>query len=134
MDRSKAEELIKTVYGARVKGDVNEIMKFVSPDIVWEILGSNEHSKIALAVKDMDTFRHTLSIIVENLELSNFEILTMVVEGDSIAFHWRAHVRNPKTGKAAESQVMDFWTVEDGKVTTIRQGVDTALTEWLASP
>jgi ketosteroid isomerase-like protein len=134
MDRSKAEELVKTVYAARVKGDVNEVMKLTHPDIVWEILGSNEHSKIAVAIKGADTFRHALSVIVENFEFSNFEILTMLVEGDNIAFHWRAHIRNPKTGKAADSQLMDFWTVEDGKVTSIRQGVDTALAEWLAAP
>ena len=134
MDRSKAEELVKGVYGARVKGDVNEVMKFTDPDIVLEIIGSNEHSKVAVAIKGADTVRHTLSVLSENFEFSNFEILTMLVEGDNIAFHWRAHIRNPKTGKAAESEVMDFWTVKDGKVASIRQGVDTALADWLASP
>ena len=111
MDRSKAEELVKGVYGARVKGDVNEVMKFTDPDIVLEIIGSNEHSKVAVAIKGADTVRHTLSVLSENFEFSNFEILMMLVEGDNIAFHWRAHIRNPKTGKAAESEVLDFWTV-----------------------
>jgi ketosteroid isomerase-like protein len=134
MDRSKAEELVKAVYGARAKGDVNEVMKLTDPDIVFEILGSNERSKIAVAIKGADTFRHSLSVLCENFELSNFEIQTMLVEGENIAFHWSAHVRNPKTGKAADSQVMDFWTVKDGKVASIRQGIDTALAEWLASP
>jgi ketosteroid isomerase-like protein len=134
MDRSKAEELVKAVYGARSKGDVNELMKLTDPDIVLEILGSNEHSKVAVAIKGADTVRHTLSVLIENFEFSNFEILTLLVEGDNIAFHWRAHIRNPKTGKAAESQVMDFWTVKDGKVASIRQAIDTALAEWLASP
>jgi ketosteroid isomerase-like protein len=134
MDRSKAEELVKAVYGARVKGDVNEMMKLTDPDIVFEILGSNERSKVAVAIKGADTFRHSLSVLCENFELWNFEILTMLVEGDNIAFHWSAHVRNPKTGKAADSQVMDFWTVKGGKVASIRQGIDTASAEWLASP
>jgi ketosteroid isomerase-like protein len=134
MDRSKSEELVKAVYGARVKGDVNEIMKATDPDIVWEILGSNDHSKIAIAIKGTDTFRHALSVVLENFEFSNFEILTMIVEGDNIAFHWSAHIRNPKTGKATDSQGMDFWTIKDGKIASIRQGVDTALAEWLALP
>jgi ketosteroid isomerase-like protein len=83
MDRSKAEELVKAVYGARVKGDVNEMMKLTDPDIVFEILGSNERSKVAVAIKGADTFRHSLSVLCENFELWNFEILTMLVEGDN---------------------------------------------------
>lgn len=134
MNRSEAENLVKDLYAARMKGDVTEVMRFTDPRIALEILGSNDHSKVPLAIEGADIVRQTLSALSENFEFSNFKILTLLVEGDNIAFHWSIHVRCPKTGKSADSQVMEFWTVKDGKVTSIRQGVDTALAEWLTTP
>ena len=76
MDRSKAEELVKGVYGARAKGDVNEVMKFTDPDIVFEILGSNERSKVAVAIKGADSFRHSLSVHLLSSLVGTSSILT----------------------------------------------------------
>lgn len=104
-------------------------MENVAEEIKLQLIGSPDHSDVAIKAENPTDFRHAISLLVDNFEFTNFEVLTLVVEGDTIAFHWRANVRNPKNGKEGSTELMDIWTVKDGKASSMVQACDTAMAQ-----
>lgn len=72
-----------------------------------------------------------MTTLVDNFEFEGFEVVKLIVEGDDIAIHWHANVRHPATGKGGPTDVIDFWKVKDGKVTSLFQSIDTAFAHWM---
>ena len=131
MQRSEAEALVDTFYTARMKGDIDSIMKLVAEDFHFHLTGSQEHSQVAVETDGLAAFRDALGHIVGSFAFTNFEVLKMLVDGDNIAHHWRVNVRNPKNGKTHVTELMDFWTVKDGKIVTMNETCDTAMAQWM---
>ena len=133
MQRSDAEALVNHMYGARTKGDIDTIMDRVTPDITLQLIGSTDHSKVAGRAEGAAAFRQAIKSLSEDFVFANFKVLTLLADGDNIAFHWRADARHPKTDKTVATEVMDFWTLRDGKVASITQACDTAMVNWMTA-
>jgi ketosteroid isomerase-like protein len=131
MQRSEAEALVGKFYEARMKGDVDSIMDLVADNFHFHLTGSPEHSQVVVQTDGSAAFRDALGLIVGNFAFTNFQVLKMLVDGDSIAHHWRVNVRNPKNGKNQVTELMDFWTVKDGKIVTMNETCDTAMAQWM---
>jgi ketosteroid isomerase-like protein len=133
MQRSEAEALVEKFYTARMKGDIDSIMKLLADDFHFHLTGSPEHSKVVVKTNGAAAFREALVLLVGNFAFTNFQVLKMLVDGDSIAHHWRVNVRNPNNGKTQVTELMDFLTVKDGKIVTMNETCDTAMAEWMLS-
>ncbi len=131
MQKSEAEALVKKLYGARAKGDVDGVMSLIAADMNYRLFGSTDHSSVPVETEGRSDFRQALTTLVNNFEFEGFTVVKLIVDGDDIAIHWRAIVSNPATGKGGPTDVIDFWTVKDGKVTSIMQAVDTAFAHWM---
>ena len=131
MQRSEAEALVGRFYEARMKGDIDLIMNLVADNFRFHLTGSPEHCEVVVKTDGAAAFRDALVLIVGNFAFTNFQVLKMLVDSDNIAHHWRVHVRNPKNGKTHVTELMDFWTVKDGKIVTMNETCDTAMAQWM---
>jgi ketosteroid isomerase-like protein len=131
MDRRLAVKLIRLLYDARSHGDVQAIEKLIAPEASLHIIGSPEHSPTTKQVSGAEAFLEAVAKLSNSLELTDFEIITLLVDGPKIAVHSRCKVRHLASGRSAQMDLMDIWTTKRGKVVSLVQAFDTAHAAWV---
>ena len=126
-ERDAIEQLIKTAYDARVRGDVEEVMHHFADGATFELAGCPVSSPVAMSVCGTDPVRNAMAGLVERFAFSDMKPVTTVIEGDQAVIHWKARVRATATGQEAETEFVDILRVQDGKIVSLKQFVDTAL-------
>jgi ketosteroid isomerase-like protein len=126
MTRAEATKLIKRLYAARSKGDYATIENLLTSDATYQLIGSSDHSPVPTSATGAQAFMEVTKRLTETLEISDFEILTLVVESPRISLHSRSSVRHRQSGRAAKIELIDIWTTRRGKVASLVQACDTA--------
>jgi ketosteroid isomerase-like protein len=125
--RNSIEQLIKTAYDARVRGDVDGIVQHFSDGATFALAGCPISSPVAMSVCGAEPLRSAMAGLVHTFAFSDMEPVTTVIEGDQAVVHWKARVRATATGEEAETEFVDIVRVENGKIVSFKQFVDTAL-------
>lgn len=126
-ERDSIEQLIKTAYDARLRGDVDGIMQHFSDGATFALAGCPVSSPVAMSVCGAAPLRDAMAGLVQRFSFGDMEPVTTVIEGDRAVIHWKARVRATATGQEAETEFVDIVQVENGKIVSFKQFVDTAL-------
>jgi ketosteroid isomerase-like protein len=125
---------LRDAYAARCRGDIDTICKAFCDDVHYEMAGSTEASPVAARVKGGANFRQMLGQQIKLFEMSDPEILSMVIEGDKAAVRWRAKVRSTVTGQAVTTELFDFIEFKDGRIASFVELCDTAMAAKMMGP
>jgi len=68
-----------------------------------------------------------MQTIVDTLALEDFAILDRVIDGNKAAIRWRATVHLVTSGQSYTTELADFLELEDGKLVSCTEFLDTAL-------
>jgi ketosteroid isomerase-like protein len=131
-DRSSIEKLLHEAYAARVRGDIETIGRIFADNARFEVAGSSQVSAIPARVEGAQ-IRPLISQMIKTFQMSDFRILSMVIEGSKAAVHWRVKVRSSVTGETADTQLIDIVEVKDGRIVSFVEFCDTALASRLMS-
>jgi ketosteroid isomerase-like protein len=123
MDAQQNTELVRQAYAAYGRGDVNEVLACMSPQIEWEIQGvpaipftGKRHGTDQVA----DYFRLT----GEQLVVREFGAKEFIAQGDKVIVlghgAWTARV----TGQDFESDWVHIFTLRDGRIAAFREFMD----------
>ena len=127
MDRSEAEAFIKTFYAARVEGDMEALAAAFAEDARFQIAGSPEVSMLATFIEGHEGVMSLMQTVVDSLAIEDFAIVDLLIDGPKIAVRWRANVQLVTTGETYETELADFIELNDGKIVTYTEFLDTAL-------
>ena len=130
-DRGQVEATLRALYEARGRGDTAAIMAHFTPDVHFSINGSPAARPIPLTVRGAAEVAEVAEQLIAAFEFRDIELLDIVVDRDRAVVHWRVNVRAPATGKEAETEIVDMFTLRDGKISSYRQFADTALASQL---
>jgi ketosteroid isomerase-like protein len=125
--RDSIEQLIKTAYDARVRGDIDAVVQHFADGATFSLAGCPASSSVAMSVCGAQPLRDAMAGLVQSFAFSDMEPVTTVIEGDQAVIHWKARVRATATGQEAETEFVDILRVENGKIVSFKQFVDTAL-------
>jgi len=96
-------------------------------DVVFEFNGRGTGlPSMSAEVQGKEALRPILKEFIDNFRFSDWQEVSLVVEGDKAALHWRANVTFTRNGRSARFDVFDFITLRDGKFVDFRQATDTA--------
>jgi ketosteroid isomerase-like protein len=126
-DRQAMEDLLEALYAARVRGDLDAVVKLFAADASFKVAGTDQTSPMPTLVKGNAGIRSLLLGMIESFELSDFTILDMLIDGSSAAIRWQTTIHYTVTGQIFSTELADFITVGDGKVTSFIEFIDTAL-------
>jgi len=126
-ERDSIEQLIKTAYDARVRGDVDGVVQHFADGATFALAGCPVSSPVPMSVCGAEPLRNAMAGLVHAFSFSDVEPVTTVIEGDRAVVHWKARVRATATGQEAETEFVDILRVENGKIVSFKQFVDTAL-------
>ncbi|MGA2562644.1 MAG: nuclear transport factor 2 family protein [Steroidobacteraceae bacterium] len=115
-DRIKTERLIRALHAARVAGQLDELCALFAPGAHFRIAGSSAGKPIAISVVGVAEIRSCLSIMVRTFRLTNYELLSMVIEAPEAAVHWRTHIHSKITGTAVPTELVDLVQVSEAGI------------------
>jgi ketosteroid isomerase-like protein len=127
MDRAAVEATLREAYAARVRGDVEETVRYFRDDAVFALAGSREASPVPVRCTDCETLRSVMTGLIGAFRFSDHEIVSLTVDGPRAVAHTRFRVRSGATGEEAVTETADIVTFEDGKIASFVQFCDTAL-------
>jgi ketosteroid isomerase-like protein len=127
MERGVIERTLKEAYAARKRGDLDAITRLFAPDAHFELAGSSMASPVAVQTVDANQFRAALTHMIRVFEWKEQTILSMVIEGDRAAVHWRGKIHSTITDETVDTELVDIVQFKDGRISSFIEFCDTAL-------
>lgn len=116
MDRLEIDRLLRDLYAARIRGDLDAVCGSFSNEARFEIAGASQGSPIAVTSVGVDKFRPLLSLMIKTFKITDQTILSTIVEGMKAAVHWRGTVHSRVTGTTVVTELVDLVEVRDDRI------------------
>ena len=119
-------DIIRGVYEAFGRGDVNHILNQLDPAVEW---GS---TSVATEVpwlgwrKGVEAVRGFFTHVESGITITLFRPELFVEQGDNVAVKLRIEGTIKKTGQAAKFDTIHLWQLKAGKIVCYQQFDDTA--------
>jgi ketosteroid isomerase-like protein len=116
-DRLQIEDLLRGLYAARVRGDLEGVCRSFSNNATFEIAGASHSSPIAVSATGVGEFRPLLALMIKTFKLSEHAILAVIIDGAAVAVHWRAQIYSRITGTTVPTELVDIIKIgENGHI------------------
>jgi ketosteroid isomerase-like protein len=115
-ERNDAERIIAALHGARLGGDLTGMCSLFASDGRFEIAGASADKPIAISADGLAAFRPWLMMMVKVFRLSNYSLLSLVVEWPKAVAHWRVDIYSKVTGITVRTELVDLVEIRDGRI------------------
>ncbi len=112
-ERSVAERLIRDLHAARINGDLAALCRVFADNGHFRIAGASAAKPIAIDARGLDEFRPWLAMLVKVFKISNYALLSLVIEGPRASAHWRADIYSKVTGATIPTELVDLIEIHD---------------------
>src|SRR5215469_4191723 len=116
INRLEIDRLLRELYTARVRGDLEAICRIFADDAKFQIAGPSHATQVSISSDGMDQLRPLLAVMIKAFKLSEHTILSMIIDGRKAAVHWRANVRSSITGQRVLTELVDVIEIRDGRI------------------
>ena len=118
--------VIRGMYDAIAQGDMSAIAAAMAPDIVWNEAESFPYADGNPYVGADAIVKGLFARLGAEWESWNIDKQKFVECGDQVVVLGRYSGKYKATNKTIDAQFAHVWTVNDGKITSFQQYVDTA--------
>jgi len=115
-DRPEVERLLRELYAARLGGDLEALCRTFAKDARLDIAGTSYATPMAIRAAGLGEIRSWLALLVKTFQLGDQEILSMIIDGEAAAVHWRARIRSKITGATVLTELIDVVRVREGRI------------------
>jgi ketosteroid isomerase-like protein len=117
-ERAVAERVINELHAARVRGDLAAMCSLFADRGTFSIAGASADKPIGIREDNFAAFKPWLSMMVKVFRLSDYELLSLVVEWPKATAHWRVKINSKVTGITVATELVDLIEIRDGKITS----------------
>jgi ketosteroid isomerase-like protein len=115
-ERRQVEELLRGLHAARLEGNLDRLCALFSPDARMRIQGTSDGKPIAVGASGIGQIRPWLAILVKTFRLGEYKLLSLTIEGERAAAHWRADIHSKITGALVPTELVDLIEVRGGQI------------------
>jgi len=115
-DRREIDGLLRGLYAARLRGDLDAVCQSFSDDAVFQIAGAGQVSPVSNRAVGVGEFRPLLAVMIKTFKLRDQVILAILIDGTKAAVHWRAGVYSRITGTMVLTEFIAIVEVRDGRI------------------
>jgi uncharacterized protein len=119
-------KLVQSLYDAFKRGEIDTVVKAVTPDADWQVHGNPKDFPTIGRWKGQKGAQEFFRIVADNLEPTEFTPQEFHAAGDAVFALGRYNWNVRSTGKSASAQWCHVFTVKNGKVARFREFTDTA--------
>lgn len=121
-----ALDLVQRLYRRYSEGAVDDLFAALDPDFEFISCGPADALDTAGTWKGADGLRGYLERLGARWTIEEHAPVEFIQQGGRIVVRTRVRARNRATGRCAEMEKADFWTVADGRVLSYQEIFDTA--------
>lgn len=115
-ERAVAERMIHEMHAARVRGDLAGICRLFADHGRYEIVGASADKPIAIRTTNIAQLRQWLAMMVKVFRLSDYRLLSLVVEWPRVTAHWRADIYSKITGATVPTELIDLLELSEDRI------------------
>ena len=115
-ERVVAERLIREMHAARVGGDLARLCRLFADQGRYEIVGASADQPIAIRTSNIEELRPWLAMMVKVFRLSDYRLLSLVVEWPRVTAHWRADIYSKVTGVTVPTELIDLLELSEDRI------------------
>ena len=115
-DRDAIDGLLRELYAARLRGDLDAVCKAFSDDAVFQIAGAGQVSPVSNRAVGVGEFRPLLAVMIKTFKLRDQVILAILIDGTKAAVHWRAGVHSRITGAMMLTEFVTLVEIRDRRI------------------
>lgn len=123
-DRQRMEALVRRLIELRAAGDVDGLVAFAAPDIVFKT-GIGRAHPFHAEYRGIEACANLVRNVNVNYENLGSRLNKLLIDGDRIAIHRTARIRNRGTGRAVDVDMWNFVTFRDGLIVEFAEYPDT---------
>ena len=120
-ERAVAERLIQQLHAARVGGDLAALCRLFAEDGRFEIAGASADKPVAIRAEGLAAFRPWLAMLLKVFRLSDYMLLSLIVEGPRAAAHWRANIYSKVTGITVPTELVDLVELKGERIVSYNE-------------
>ena len=128
--RAEMEKSIRSLYVARVHGDLDGTLKDMADDATFGIHARGTGApELSAPIKGPAAIRAAVGALIADWQFKDWKEIDLLVDADKekAVLHWRARVTNTKSKKSEIFYVFDVIKFRDGKIVDFQESTDTAL-------
>jgi ketosteroid isomerase-like protein len=118
-------DIVRAHYAASAQGNVNEMMRNVSPEVRWTEMAGFPCA--GTWVGPQAVVDNVFAVLGRDWIDYRFELERLIDGGNQIIGVGTYHGTNRATGKAMQARVAHVWQLQGGKVLAFEQFTDTLL-------
>jgi ketosteroid isomerase-like protein len=130
-DRTEFEKIIRDAYAARIRGDVDAMLRFFDPGALFEFAGG-PLSPVGARAVGAGALRTCFTEFCNAFKMQSHDILSLLIDGPRAALRARIKITSAITGETVETELVDFVELKEGRIISFTQYCDTALVARLA--
>jgi ketosteroid isomerase-like protein len=115
-NRIDVERLIGELHGARVRGDLAGMCRTLREDGHFRIAGASEGKPISIVATSLHEFRQWLSVLVKAFRVTDYTLVSLLIEGPRASAHWHARIQSKITGVTVATEFVDLVEVTEGAI------------------
>ena len=115
-DRFAIDRLLRELYAARARGDLDAVCRTFAEDATFRIAGASHASPIAITAAGIGEIRSWLALMIKSFQLRDDAIVSLIIDGARAAAYWRATVHSRITGAAVLTDLVDLVEVRGGRI------------------
>ena len=121
-----AQQFVEKIIAAYNARNLPTVMAMTSENIEFTNNACPDSAPHCARVSNMEDYVAYLTEIDNAWEVKAFELIHIVASGNEVATRTKMIYTSKSTGKTVESEGAHFWTIEDSKLTKVREFYDTA--------
>jgi ketosteroid isomerase-like protein len=115
-DRDQIDGLLRGLYDARLRGDLDGMCKAFADDAVFHIAGAGQVSAVSNRAAGLGEIRPLLAVMIKTFKLRDQVIQNILIDGTKAAVHWRAGVHSRITGTIALTEFVALVDIRNGRI------------------
>jgi ketosteroid isomerase-like protein len=115
-DRLEIDRLMRRLYAARARGDLEAVCRAFSDDAKFQIASASQVKPLAVTATGVDEFRPLLALLIKTFRLSDLAILSLIIDSTKAAAHWRANIHSRITGATVATELVDLVEVRNARI------------------
>ena len=119
--RQTIDSVLDEAYAARRRQKVDDVVRLFNEGVHFRLNGA------APAATDGTQLRSTIQGMFDSMDLLDFHVHCRVIDPPRAVVHWRGKFRSTKSGEIAETDVLDLFEIENGRISSLISFFDTAL-------
>jgi ketosteroid isomerase-like protein len=115
-ERAAAERMVGELHAARVAGDLAGMCRLFADDGRFEIAGASADKPIAIRAQSLAEFRPWLAMMTKVFRLTDYRLISLVVEWPRASAHWRVNIFSKVTGATVPTELVDLFELRNDRI------------------